>query len=1052
MMSFKKIAANANGKLIVAYLRENKLEPRQDIGMATDPAADTGRRLNAYYTGRDGRGAWMSDMGSRIADALGVDLSRPPSDKTLERLVTARRADTGTEWEATKGRKREISAYDLTFSPDKSVTLAAEFAGTAAEQGVIWIAIHSAAEAAMRLVASEVGQARRTVNGEMFVEQGEVAWIAFRHYTARPTLDIQDGYDGVTARVEVPVPGDPQAHIHHLLLNIVATESGHLGSLDSQRITDTTAHLYGAYFQAILAQRLRELGIAVHVDERGRAVRISAIPEHARDAFSKRHHDTEARAKSFAKAQGREWAGMSADEKYRVLYETNLRYRQAKYDGGNEREIWREMAAAIGWSHDTVLTEAPAALRPRSDRLEEAYAIAAKMIAEEFKTAAVIDHDVLRLHAAHGLIAAGIEDAADITRVVDMVEARGLQIEGEQSVLHIRERHGRVRVTNSRQLRVEREVEALLKEAVAAQGGALSVESIRAAIGRSNLDFQGNAIHGQAQLNMIHHFGRAKQIAFLMGVAGSGKTAMLSVLSDAWHQDGRKVFGAAMAWQQAENMKGAGLDGAFAMTKLLNDLDRGRLALDSRSVLVIDEVSQVAPEQMLRLLQHQKQMGFALRLIGDREQGQAIGAGDAVELLLRHLPPEVTPEILTTVRQRDARDRTIAGMFRSNGRDVTISEDEQRQRDVARVGEALAMKRTDGAVSLVGGDLDQVVTQIAEFYLRRREVLAAGGAKRGITISVPTNEDAALISLAIRDRLKARGELTGPERVIAAVDQRGQTFDLPIVQGDRVRLFDRIYVPTPNGYGRTTFGSNGDFVTVLGWDEKTLRLRNRHGVEATISLDALRDPTGKTDRTRLGFGYAMTIDSAQGITSDEHINAMPRGTGSMTGFRAYVAESRHILRCWTMISEAALREAEEHSRPLGDPTPVTIADLWERAIKDLARHEYKALGIDLLASRKELERIQTLAAKLAERRERMFGQKRDPSEEYRNRAATREVAAVEPAVLRDLGYSLRKTGHELREALERQTALRKAEEARARQSELERQQEQERGRGPAPAM
>ena len=172
----------------------------------------------------------------------------------------------------------------------------------------------------------------------------------------------------------------------------------------------------------------------------------------------------------------------------------------------------------------------------------------------------------------------------------------------------------------------------------------------------------------------------------------------------------------------------------------------------------------------------------------------------------------------------------------------------------------------------------------------------------------------------------------------------------------------------------------------------------------------------------------------------------------MTGFRAYVVESRHILRCWTMISEAALREAEEHSRPLGDPTPVTIADLWERAIKDLARHEYKALGIDLLASRKELERIQTLAAKLAERRERMFGQKRDPSEEYRNRAATREVAAVEPAVLRDLGYSLRKTGHELREALERQTALRKAEEARARQSELERQQEQERGRGPAPAM
>ena len=34
----------------------------------------------------------------------------------------------------------------------------------------------------------------------------------------------------------------------------------------------------------------------------------------------------------------------------------------------------------------------------------------------------------------------------------------------------------------------------------------------------------------------------------------------------------------------------------------------------------------------------------------------------------------------------------------------------------------------------------------------------------------------------------------------------------------------------------------------------------------------------ETKRLLLGHGHAITIDSAQGITSDEHINALPRGT------------------------------------------------------------------------------------------------------------------------------------------------------------------------------
>ena len=100
----------------------------------------------------------------------------------------------------------------------------------------------------------------------------------------------------------------------------------------------------------------------------------------------------------------------------------------------------------------------------------------------------------------------------------------------------------------------------------------------------------------------------------------------------------------------------------------------------------------------------------------------------------------------------------------------------------------------------------------------------------------------------------------------------------------------------------------------------------------------------------LGYGQALTIDAAQGITSDEHINALPRGTSGVTAFTSYTAESRARGATWTVISEAALLEAERHRQAMGDITPIATEDLYARAAADMSRKDYKRLGIDLLAA------------------------------------------------------------------------------------------------------
>ena len=239
-----------------------------------------------------------------------------------------------------------------------------------------------------------------------------------------------------------------------------------------------------------------------------------------------------------------------------------------------------------------------------------------------------------------------------------------------------------------------------------------------------------------------------------------------------------------------------------------------------------------------------------------------------------------------------------------------------------------------------------MIARIADLYVERRDVLRGSGSKRGISVTAPTNDDAAEISQAIRRRLKERGEIAGDEIVYRAIDQRGQTYDLAIASGDRLRLFRRTW-GTVDGQKREV-GSNGDVVEVIGRSADGLRLRTKEGRVANVEWRRLADDA--SGRLLLGFGHALTIDAAQGITSDEHINALPRGTSGVTAFTSYVAESRSRGTTWTVISEAAVYEAERHRQALGDITPITKDDLWARVAEDMSSKPYKALGMDLLAA------------------------------------------------------------------------------------------------------
>jgi hypothetical protein len=435
------------------------------------------------------------------------------------------------------------------------------------------------------------------------------------------------------------------------------------------------------------------------------------------------------------------------------------------------------------------------------------------------------------------------------------------------------------------------------------------------------------------QVAAINALGQGGGLSLLTGVAGAGKTTLLQPLVTAWQSDttfsqrGREVIGAALAWRQADALKDAGISRTWALAPLLKMIGSGEFHADRNTVLVLDEASQLGPRPMLKLLELQARTGMTIKMLGDREQAQAIEAGDTIEILRRALPPEALPALLTTMRQVTKRGCKITGLFRS-----------------AKAAEALAMKRKDGHAIMVGGDREQVIAQIADLYIERRDVLRASGSKRGVTISAPTNDDVAEISQAVRARLKQRGEVAAEEIVYRAVDQRGQTYDLAIAAGDKLRLFRRTWGAVDGK--KCEIGNNGDIVEVLGQSIDGVRVRTKDGRIADVEWRRLADQ--ETGRLLLGFGHAPTIDAAQGITSDEHINALPRGPSGVTAFTSYVAESRSRGTTWTLIAEAAVYEAERHRQALGDITPITKDDLWARTAADMSKKPYKSLATDLL--------------------------------------------------------------------------------------------------------
>src|SRR6516225_805667 len=149
---------------------------------------------------------------------------------------------------------------------------------------------------------------------------------------------------------------------------------------------------------------------------------------------------------------------------------------------------------------------------------------------------------------------------------------------------------------------------------------------------------------------MIELLGQGGRLGVAIGVAGAGKSTILAPLVDARREDGRRVYGMALAWRQTDDLARAGIaEGDRAAAVFLERAKDGRIALDRSSVAVIDELGQLGRAAVPRL----NALADAAPLPSGRGGGsEAVPvAGPTIRILERALGLDAIPQLLSRHRQ-----------------------------------------------------------------------------------------------------------------------------------------------------------------------------------------------------------------------------------------------------------------------------------------------------------------------------------------------------------------------------------------------------------------
>jgi hypothetical protein len=364
-------------------------------------------------------------------------------------------------------------------------------------------------------------------------------------------------------------------------------------------------------------------------------------------------------------------------------------------------------------------------------------------------------------------------------------------------------------------------------------------------------------------------------VAVVVGRAGSGKTWALGLAREAFELAGHQVLGTAPTGIATVGLADEGFTDANTVDRLLLDLQHGRVKLNSRTVLVVDEAAMVATRKLVPLLAHAEQAGAKVVLVGDDRQFASIDAGGGFRALRLRLGAS---ELTINRRQVEAWEQQAID-------DVRVGNLEQAIAAYAEHDRIKAFEARD--------DRDRAL--ISDWWQAHQ----AG--ERPVIYSHRRAQVDQLNSVC--QRLRAEDGQLGPERLV--VGDRSLAVGDVVVLGANAR--DRLGVVNGTTAVVQDLDVSGRAMTVRTLEEelpRTVRLPGWY-------LDAAVRP-GQSRRVDLA--YARTDMRSQGRTEQRALLALD-GAEDMQGGYVQLTRSKHRTDLYLTVGPEPLGPDEERPHP-----------------------------------------------------------------------------------------------------------------------------------------
>ncbi len=716
-----------------------------------------------YYTGGgEPEGRWFGGG----AELLGLKGTVAAAE--LRNLMNGYDPSGKEELVQNAGEEDRQCFWDLTFSAPKSVSAAWSQASPEVARE-IQVAQKEGVAAALSYLENNCAVTRRGKGG-IEIESVKLVIAGFEHGSSRAQ--------------------DPQLHTHCLVQNLGVRADGSTGSIMSRVIFEHGTVMRALYWAELGKQLEQRLGLII--ERKGKAFELKGVSELLVREFSKRRKmiEREIRERGLKSAKGANVAALSTREVKEVIPREKL------------FATWREVGKRLGWSTKELEGLIRNRLPRRSVRHEQEQAVQAGIRELTDKKSFFSAKELIR-HTAEAAQGRGLGAREVLTAVSSTLrqspEIVGLGFYKGERVYSTREI-----------LRVETQ---MLKSVMGHRSDNSFVVP-----GRTCERIMGayptlSTEQKEAVIHLTQERGRVKLVS---GMAGTGKSFMLRVARECWESRGFKVFGAALAGKAAQGLsEGSGIK-SETLHRLISSVESGRLKLDDKTIVVVDEAAMVGTKQLSNLIKHISAAGSKLVLVGDAKQLQSIQAGGAFGAIARKLG-EV--QLTENRRQEESWAKRAVSLF-----------------SLGRSYEALKEYVKRGLVS-IRRDKSSVLDTLVDSW-----------AKNGVK-----NPKDNLILASEHQDVNELNKLAQAKRSTA--NELGK--DLVYIGGTKFFEGDRVLI-TRND--RTLNVRNGQLGTVRHANSKFDRM--------TVTLDSGQFVSIKVNNfPHVQLGYAVTTHKAQGMTA-----------------------------------------------------------------------------------------------------------------------------------------------------------------------------------------